>query len=89
MAMGKPVVVSANKNHTIGMSHFIENERDGFILMNESDETIAKKLSILLQSDLKLQKVGQAALKKVKSQLSHSRMAKETLNIYEKVLQKN
>ncbi|MBI3017804.1 MAG: glycosyltransferase family 4 protein [Deltaproteobacteria bacterium] len=80
MAMGKPVVISYVQG---GMSDFIEDEQEGFLMKGASPDTMAQKMNELLNSKSLQIKMGTNAAQKIKDHFSHQRMAEQTQKIYE------
>ena len=83
MRAAKPIVVS---NRGDGVTDFFENQKDGFMIESASVRQMAEKILLLLNSRQLREKMGKHGAGKIRERFSFQRMAKQTADIYEKIL---
>jgi glycosyltransferase involved in cell wall biosynthesis len=82
MASGLPIVAS----DTGGLPEMVDDGRTGFLVPVGDAEALAQRLALLLSDDQLCGRMSSASRERVRQRFSATRMAAETLEIYDRLL---
>jgi glycosyltransferase involved in cell wall biosynthesis len=85
MALGKPVIA----NDSGGTKEIVENNRNGYLVENETVEEISAKILELIEDDGKRYIMGKSGKDSIFSSFTISKMGKSFEAVYSKVTQRN